>query len=129
MRNQKKQQTQKSHSVRSVIIFFTVFLLLSVALVYQRNAINELDIQISQLEEDLNTQEMLNNDMEGKLIAQRDLTNVEKIAEKKLGMVKADSQQVTYVNLTDQKTALASDGEQQASAGGGFFKWLGSFLE
>ena len=51
---------------------------------------------------------MLNDSLEGKLLAKRDLKEVQKIATKKYGMIKPSSSSFVAVDVTDNSDSISS---------------------
>lgn len=86
-------------------------------LLFAKAEINELDKQISSVEAQIEIQEgeavRLNAELSGMLSASR----IEEIAEEELGMVKAESYQITYIDLSEGDEIVVSGDKIPGKAG------------
>ncbi len=132
--SKRKQNTKtirkvKKANVRAsamLLLVVTVFCMFSIVLVSQRNAINDLDSQIRDLEGAYKKAVMVNDDLQGQLLQAKNLNDVEKYAVKTLGMVKPDSSYITYVSYNDN--GIKADAEDLQSKGN-FLSWVSALFD
>ena len=120
----RRAQARRSAFVMMLVVLFCMF---SIVLVYQRNAINALDSQIRDLEQDYKQAVMINDDLEGQLLQARNINEVERYAKETLGMVKPGSNDVTYVAYDKPENttnASAMPAEEQS-----FMSWMKNLFQ
>lgn len=122
IRKVKRSNVKASAMLLLIMIIFCMF---SIILVYQRNVINNLDSQISTLENAYNKAVMLNDDLEGQLMQAKKLTDVENYAVKKLGMVKPDNSDITYVAYNNSDVKTNAD---EIQGEGTFLSWVSNLF-
>jgi cell division protein FtsB len=81
-----------------LIVLVVVFCMLSSIQVYESNIINDLDAQISDLQDQYDQAVRLNEDLEGQLLESNNLSAIEDYATNELGMVQANGNDVSYVS-------------------------------
>ncbi len=108
-----------SAGVLALVILFCIY---SLALVFQRNMINNLDADIRSLTAEYNEAVKINDDLEGQLLKASNINEVEKYAAEVLGMVKPGSDSVTYVSYGSGGQQL--DADASAPQGGTLAAWL-----
>ncbi|WP_138268477.1 hypothetical protein [Anaerofustis stercorihominis] len=99
---------EKIFTIDTVLFLFLVASICVSLITWQSYRINRTDIAISNLESELKEVQMLNDSLEGKLLAKRDLKEVQKIATKKYGMIKPSSSSFVAVDVTDNSDSISS---------------------
>lgn len=122
----KNQQKPKRVFRTRLVSFFILVVLLSSVLMLQYYRITKINLSIRDLEDKVKNQEMLNDSIQGELLAKRDLDKIEKIATKEYGMVKSVGQKATYVsvNYDTSNEAVASNSNQSK----GLLGWLSNLI-
>ena len=108
---QMKKNVNKEEKIFTIDTVLFLFLVASICvslITWQSYRINRTDIAISNLESELKEVQMLNDSLEGKLLAKRDLKEVQKIATKKYGMIKPSSNSFVAVDVTDDTDSISS---------------------
>ncbi len=100
---------EKIFTIDTVLFLFLVASICVSLITWQSYRINRTDIEISKLENELKEVQMLNDSLEGKLLAKRDLKKVQKTATEKYGMIKPSSSYFVAVDVKD------NDGESISS--------------
>ncbi len=133
----RKSTKKRSKDNEKIFTFDTVLFLIMIAAIFisiitwQSYRINSADIEISKLETQLKEAQMLNDSLEGKLLAKRDLQKVQKIATTKYGMIKPGNSYFVAVNVDSDKTDTLNETKsanaKSKNSESTFSKLLGSF--
>jgi len=94
-----KKAEEKIFTFDTVLFLCIVAAILISLVSWQNYRINRTDIQISKLQSELKEAKMLNDSLEGKLLAKRDLNKVQEVATKKYGMIKPGNSYFVAVNI------------------------------
>ncbi len=108
---QMKKNVNKEEKIFTIDTVLFLFLIASICvslITWQSYRINRTDIAISKLESELKEVQMLNDSLEGKLLAKRDLKEVQKVATEKYGMIKPSSSSFVAVDVTDKTDSISS---------------------
>ncbi|NLW70441.1 MAG: hypothetical protein GX061_05100 [Eubacteriaceae bacterium] len=105
----------------SIALFMLVIMLFSYSaiLVYNRSVINALDTQIRKLENEYSTACKVNDDLQGRIIEAKNLTQIEDYAVTRLGMIQAKNTYISYVSYTPKAVEI-----QTASGDTQLISWL-----
>lgn len=130
--NHSKVKEEKIFTFETVLFLFLIAAICISILSWQNYRINRTDIEISKLEAQLKEAKMLNDSLEGKLLAKRDLKKVQRIATEKYGMIKPNNSYFVAVDVNpDNKETVSSavgTNTQNSSDTNAFSKLLGNFV-
>lgn len=104
----KVNKEEKIFTIDTVLFLFLIASICVSLITWQSYRINRTDIAISKLESELKEVQMLNDSLEGKLLAKRDLKEVQKVATEKYGMIKPSSSSFVAVDVTDKTDSISS---------------------
>lgn len=102
-----QKKNEKVFTFDTVLFLCLIAAILLSVITWQSYRINRTDIEISKLENQLKDAKMLNDSLEGKLLAKRDLNKVQKVATEKYGMIKPGNSYFVAVNVQNEDEALS----------------------
>src|SRR5690554_4675255 len=118
-RTQPKRRTKSKQKVK--YICFTIFgFFIALIVLFQYAKLNIINQEIISLEQEINSIYMLNDSVEGDLIASQDLNKIEQIAKDKLGMVEPEVDQMRTIEVQrtyNEETVSMVKNTQSTSAG------------
>ncbi len=95
---QPKKRIKNKQKVKYVS-FILFGLLIALTILYQYAKLNIINQEILSLEQEINNVYMVNDSVEGDLIASEDLSRIERIAKDKLGMIEPVADQMTIIEV------------------------------
>lgn len=112
--------------VKQGVAFFAVAIFCAVVLLFMRTQCNDLDRQIADLNVKISNESSETIRLNSELNAMLSSEEIEKYAEKN-GMIKAESYQVSYIDLSEGDTIVVS-GDKDVSQGSGFMQKIADFF-
>lgn len=101
---------QMVSALRSVLIA-ALILGLVVSLLYSQAIITELSGEIESARQELTQEQSTYDYLSGRMDDITSTTNIQEIAEGKLGLVKADASQITYITMEDQSLIVRNESD------------------
>ncbi|WP_294449268.1 hypothetical protein [uncultured Gemmiger sp.] len=97
-------------ALRSVLVA-ALILGLVVSLLYSQAIITELSGEIESTRQELTQEQSTYDYLSGRMDDITSTTNIQEIAEGKLGLVKADASQITYITMEDQSRIVRNESD------------------
>ncbi len=97
-------------ALRSVLVA-ALILGLVVSLLYSQAIITELSGEIESTRQELTQEQSTYDYLSGRMDDITSTTNIQEIAEGKLGLVKADASQITYITMEDQSRIVRNQSD------------------
>lgn len=97
-------------ALRSVLVA-ALILGLIVSLLYSQAIITELSGEIESTRQELTQEQSTYDYLSGRMDDITSTTNIQEIAEGKLGLVKADASQITYITMEDQSVIVRTESD------------------
>ena len=97
-------------ALRSVLVA-ALILGLVVSLLYSQAIITELSGEIESTRQELTQEQSTYDYLSGRMDDITSTTNIQEIAEGKLGLVKADASQITYITMEDQSRIVSNESD------------------
>ena len=97
-------------ALRSVLVV-ALILGLVVSLLYSQAIITELSGEIESTRQELTQEQSTYDYLSGRMDDITSTTNIQEIAEGKLGLVKADASQITYITMEDQSRIVRNESD------------------
>ena len=97
-------------ALRSVLVA-ALILGLVVSLLYSQAIITELSGEIEPTRQELTQEQSTYDYLSGRMDDITSTTNIQEIAEGKLGLVKADASQITYITMEDQSRIVRNESD------------------
>ena|SRR5690554_3327524 len=130
VRTNTKSKRKTNRKLRVKYITFTVFgMLIALTILFQYAKLNMINQEILTLESEINQIYMLNDSVEGNLLASGDLSKIEELAKDRLGMVEPTSEQMTTIEVKKSQQVDTVVNETENRSATGFFGTLSKVLD
>ncbi len=108
----KEETSASTKKTIKILVIAIAFLLFMSAMIYSRVQLDEINREISSVENKIELAQSDQIRLNNELNAMVSINNVEDFAANQLGMVKIQDYQVVYVDLSTQDSVVVVDGEQ-----------------
>ncbi|HCX63668.1 MAG TPA: hypothetical protein DHN33_00460 [Eubacteriaceae bacterium] len=110
----KKTRRMKKSARRKCILFVLIIFALGLSVLYQHSRINDVNREIVALEHELEEVRMLNDNLEGEIMAGLDLNYIERYAKEELGMVRPEKDQYRTMAIANANVLEAEQTNEVA---------------
>lgn len=124
----KKKLKTRKYIKTKYFTFVMLGLIIALTILMQYAKLNIINQEINSLEKELQELHMLNDSLEGELLAKEDLKEIEQIAKKDLGMVEAEVDQMTTIEIQGTEDIKIADARTENTPSAGFLEALSQIL-
>jgi cell division protein FtsB len=125
----KKKTRIKKYKKVKYITFTLIGFIIAITILVQYAELNIVNQEINLLEKELQELHMLNDSVEGELLASEDLKIIEKIAREELGMIEPTSEQMTIIEIQNSQDMEFASANIENTSSSNFLESLSKVLD
>lgn len=119
----------KKYKKAKYITFTIIGFIIAITILFQYAGLNIINQEINLLEKELQELHMINDSVEGEILASEDLKRIEKIAREELGMIEPTSEQMTIIEIQDSQNMEIASANIESTSSSNFLESLSKVLD